>query len=510
MKPVVLLILDGWGYSESDDFNAIRNASTPVWDRLWQECPHTLIHTSGQKVGLPGDQMGNSEVGHLNIGAGRIVFQEFTRVANAVESGEFFENPALTHALDGAVAAGGAVHIFGLLSPGGVHSHEEQIHAMVRMAAQRGCERIYMHAFLDGRDVPPKSAAPSLEAMDAVMAESGKGRIASITGRYYAMDRDNRWERVQSAYDMLTLGEAEFQAADARSALQMAYARGESDEFVKATVIGEPAPIQDGDAVVFMNFRADRARELTRCFIEPDFDGFQRKATPKLSAYVSLTQYSADFDIPAAFPPVALHNSFGEYIADLGLRQLRLAETEKYAHVTFFFNGGREQVFEGEDRILVSSPKVATYDLQPEMSASEVTDRLVEAIESGNYDAIICNFANPDMVGHTGVYEAALKAIETIDHSLGRIMEALRRVDGEILITADHGNAEQMADRKTGQPHTAHTHNPVPLLYAGRPATLEEDGALCDLAPTLLRMLGLEQPGEMEGRPLIHFSEQAS
>jgi 2,3-bisphosphoglycerate-independent phosphoglycerate mutase len=506
-KPAVLLVLDGWGYSESDDFNAIRAARTPVWDRLWQEHPHTLIGTSGSDVGLPSGQMGNSEVGHLNLGAGRVVFQEFTRVSRAVESEEFFANTALNAAVEQALAANGALHIFGLLSPGGVHSHEEHIHAMVRMALEKGCERVYVHAFLDGRDTPPRSAAASLEALQKVMEQAGGGRIASLIGRYYAMDRDNRWERVQIAYDMLTQGKAEFAADDALAGLQAAYDRDETDEFVKATRIGEAAPIEDGDAIVFMNYRADRARELTRTFTEEGFDGFRREKFPRLSAYVTLTEYSKDFDVQVAFPPEQLANGFGEYLAAQGLRQLRLAETEKYAHVTFFFNGGREETFAGEERILVPSPKVATYDLQPEMSATEVTDNLVTAIESGDYDAIICNFANPDMVGHTGIYEAAVKAIETIDQCLGRIMDALQRSGGELLITADHGNAEQMVDRTSGQPHTAHTNNPVPLVYVGRRALLQEHGALCDIAPTLLQIMGLEQPPEMSGHSLVSFPE---
>jgi 2,3-bisphosphoglycerate-independent phosphoglycerate mutase len=506
-KPAVLLVLDGWGYSESDDFNAIRAARTPVWDRLWQEYPHTLIGTSGSDVGLPAGQMGNSEVGHLNLGAGRVVFQELTRVSRAVESGEFLANTALNHALEKAQASDGALHIFGLLSPGGVHSHEEHIHALVRMAVEKGCEKVFVHAFLDGRDTPPRSAAPSLEALQQVMEQAGGGRIATLIGRYYAMDRDNRWERVQVAYDMLTQGKAEFVAEDALAGLQAAYDREETDEFVQATRIGEAAPIVDGDAIVFMNYRADRAREITRAFTEQGFDGFRRDRFPRLATYVTLTEYSEDFDLPVAFPPERPTNSFGEFIADKGLRQLRLAETEKYAHVTFFFNGGREETFAGEERILVPSPKVATYDLQPEMSAQEVTDKLVAAIEGGAYDAIICNFANPDMVGHTGKYEAAVKAIETIDQCLGRIMEALQHSGGELLITADHGNAEQMLDRATGQPHTAHTNNPVPLVYVGRQASLLEHGALCDIAPTLLRIMGLEQPSEMSGRALVSFPE---
>ncbi len=504
-KPAVLLILDGWGYSKGRDFNAIAAAKTPVWDRLWQHCPHTLIETSGTEVGLPAGQMGNSEVGHLNLGAGRVVYQELTRINLAVEDGSFMQNNTLNTAVSQAKAAGGAIHICGLLSPGGIHSHEKQIHAMVQLAQRQGADKIYLHAFLDGRDMPPRSAAPSLAALQKVLDECGAGRIATIIGRYYAMDRDNRWERIKCAYDLMTQGTAEFQAADATTALEMAYARDEDDEFVQASRIGEPAPIEDGDAVIFMNYRSDRARELTRAFIEPEFAGFKRQRVPKLAAYVSLTEYSRDFDIPAAFPPTNLRHVLGEYLSDLGLRQLRLAETEKYAHVTFFFNGGREEPFPGEDRILVPSPKVATYDLQPEMSAPEVTDNLVRAIDSNNYDAIICNFANPDMVGHTGKYAAAVAAIEAIDRCLGHILDAIERSEMELLITADHGNAEQMVDRGTGQVHTAHTSNLVPLIYVGRPAQLQEQGALCDVAPTILQIMGLEQPIEMSGRPLLYF-----
>ncbi|MET0092406.1 MAG: 2,3-bisphosphoglycerate-independent phosphoglycerate mutase [Sedimenticola sp.] len=510
-KPAVLIILDGWGYREAEEFNAINMARTPVWDRLWKEHPRTLIRTSGAEVGLPAGQMGNSEVGHLNLGAGRVVYQEFTRVSRSVRTGSFYTNRTLTDAVDKAIEKGKAVHIFGLLSPGGVHSHEDHIHAMARLAVERGAKKVYVHAFLDGRDMPPKSAQPSLEKISTTFEELGTGYVASIIGRFYAMDRDRRWERVQEAYDLLTLGACEHQAPDALTALQMAYDRGESDEFVKATCVvppGEsPVTVEDGDTVMFMNYRSDRARQLTKTFIKPDFSGFERKRTPKLSCFVSLTQYNKDFDIPVAFPPERLSNVFGEYIANLGLRQLRLAETEKYAHVTFFFNGGREEVFEGEDRILVQSPKVATYDLQPEMSAHEVTDHLVEAIESDKYDAIICNYANSDMVGHTGDYEAAVKAIETLDHCLGRVTSALHRVGGELLITADHGNAEQMQDPENDQAHTAHTQNPVPLVYVGRKADLMEDGALCDIAPTLLHIMDLKLPSEMKGHSLLQFPE---
>ncbi|HFD80070.1 MAG TPA: 2,3-bisphosphoglycerate-independent phosphoglycerate mutase [Gammaproteobacteria bacterium] len=505
-KPVALIILDGWGYSEDREYNAIAAADTPVWDRLWARYPHSLIRTSGAAVGLPGDQMGNSEVGHLNLGAGRVVYQEFTRVSRSIKTGSFFTNGTLTDAVDLAIEQDKAVHVFGLLSPGGVHSHEEHIHAMVRLAVERGAPRVYLHAFLDGRDTPPRSAAASIEAMEAVFRQLGGGRFASMIGRYYAMDRDHRWPRIRAAYELITRGEAAFEAADALSGLEMAYARGESDEFVQATrIVPEGAravQVEDGDVMVFMNFRSDRARQITRPFIEDDFDGFERGRRPRLGRFVSLTEYNSEFEVPVAFPPERLNNVFGEFAARLGLRQLRLAETEKYAHVTFFFNGGVEEPFEGEDRILVPSPLVATYDLKPEMSASQVSEHFIEAIESGRYDAIICNYANPDMVGHTGNFEAAVQAIEAVDRNLGRVLEALQAAGGEALITADHGNAEQMRGKETGQAHTAHTSNPVPLLYVGRPARLL-DGALSDVVPTLIQLMGLEAPLEMTGRSLV-------
>ncbi|MCG7868828.1 MAG: phosphoglycerate mutase (2,3-diphosphoglycerate-independent) [gamma proteobacterium symbiont of Stewartia floridana] len=511
-KPVVLTILDGWGYSEDTEVNAITEARTPVWDRLWREHPHTLITTTGAAVGLPGGQMGNSEVGHLNLGAGRVVYQEFTRVSRSIRTGSFFTNQTLTAAVDKAAESGKTVHLLGLLSPGGVHSHEEHIHAMAKLAVDRGAKQVYFHAFLDGRDTPPKSAEASLVALNEVFESLGVGRIASLIGRYYAMDRDNRWERVEQAYNLLVDGKAEYQVEDAISGLHDAYQRGETDEFVASTSVtpagASPARVEDGDVMLFLNYRADRARQLTKSFVEADFDAFKRERVPALAEFVSLTRYHKQFDIPVAFPPEKLRNVFGEYIAKQGLLQLRLAETEKYAHVTFFFNGGREKPFEGEDRILVPSPQVATYDLKPEMSAEEVTDHLVEAIESGKYDAIICNFANSDMVGHTGKFEAAKLAIETLDHCLGRVLKALHRVDGEMLVTADHGNAEQMEDHINHQPHTAHTTNPVPLIYIGRHnAQLLEGGALCDISPTLLKIMGLSQPDEMKGRSLIEFDE---
>ncbi|WP_456407573.1 2,3-bisphosphoglycerate-independent phosphoglycerate mutase [Thiolapillus sp.] len=511
-RPVVLIILDGWGLREEKENNAIAAASTPVWDRLWNECAHTALETSGSSVGLPSGQMGNSEVGHLNLGSGRVVYQEFTRVSRSIRTGSFYSNATLTGAVDIAVDNDSAVHILGLLSPGGVHSHEEHIHAMVKLAADRGVSKIYVHAFLDGRDMPPQSAMDSLRAMDEVFAEIGTGRIASIIGRYFAMDRDHRWERIQKAYDLITQGKADYTAASAMEGLAAAYQRGETDEFVDATVIVPPgeekAFVRDGDVVINMNYRSDRARQITLPFIDKDFDAFQREVVRDLGTFVSLTEYNKEWDIPVAFPAERLENVLGEYISKLGLRQLRLAETEKYAHVTFFFNGGREQPFEGEDRILVPSPDVATYDLKPEMSAPEVTDNLVQAIEDGKYDAIIVNYANGDMVGHTGKFDAAVQAVETLDECLGRVTRAIHKVGGAMLITADHGNCEKMLDEETGQPYTAHTTTPVPLVYVGdRPAHLIDGGALCDVAPTLLKIMGLPQPTEMTGHPLIEWED---
>ena len=505
--PVLLVILDGWGYSEKTKDNAIAQAKKPVWDRLWEEYPHTLIRASGAEVGLPANQMGNSEVGHLNLGAGRVVYQEYTRVDRAIHTGSFFTNRTLTEPVDLAKRKDRAVHIMGLLSPGGVHSHEDHIHAMVELAIKRGAPRVYLHAFLDGRDTAPKSAGESIRRMEEKFEALGNGRIASIVGRYYAMDRDHRWPRIQAAYELMTEGKAEYEARSASEGLEMAYARGETDEFVKPTCIIPPGEervrIEKGDVIFFMNYRSDRARQITRPFIEKKFDCFPRPKRIKLGAFVTLTEYSSDFNVQVAFPPERLHNTFGEYIAGHGLRQLRIAETEKYAHVTFFFNGGEEEPYEGEERILIPSPDVATYDLQPEMNAFELTDRLVQAIQTRRFDAIICNYANPDMVGHTGKLGPTIEAIEALDHCLGRVVDAVRGVGGEVLITADHGNAELMRNEETGQPHTAHTHNPVPFIYVGRPAEMEVNGALCDVAPTILYLLGLEQPPEMTGRRLF-------
>ncbi len=506
-RPMVLLILDGWGYIDKPQFNAIAAANKPVWDDLWKNFPHTLIRTSGAAVGLPADQMGNSEVGHLNLGAGRVVYQEFTRVSRAIKTGSFFSNRTLTDGVDKAIESGKAVHIMGLLSPGGVHSHEEHIHAMVELAVQRGAEKVYLHAFLDGRDTSPRSAVSSIELMEDKFKQLKGGRFASVVGRYYAMDRDHRWPRIQAAYDLITQGKAAYQAEKALDALDMAYARDESDEFVAATAIipqgTRPVTIEDGDVMVFMNYRSDRARQITRPFIEKDFDGFARESAPQLGAFISLTEYKSDFDVSVAYPAERLKNVFGEYVAKHGLRQLRLAETEKYAHVTFFFNGGEEEPFEGEDRILVKSPMVATYDLQPEMNAPELTDKLVAAIEVGTYDVIICNYANPDMVGHTGKFEAAVKAIEAVDTCVGRVVDALQLCGGEMLVTADHGNAELMLDSETGQVHTAHTTNLVPLIYFGRPATMSAHGALSDIAPSMLYLMNMEMPPEMTGTSLV-------
>lgn len=511
VTPVLLLILDGFGYREEADFNAILAARKPNWDALWRDYSHTLINASEKFVGLPSKQMGNSEVGHLNIGSGRVVYQDLSRVDVAIEDGSFFSNPALSNAVALARQNNSALHIMGLLSPGGVHSHENHIFAMLEMAARAGVKKVYLHAFLDGRDTPPKSAAQSLQLLQEKCASLGVGQIASIVGRFYAMDRDNRWERVQPAYELLTQGHAEFTATNALSGLEQAYARGESDEFVKPTTIipvgAKAAAMQDGDVAVFMNFRADRAREITSALTNDAFSEFSRACRPRLASFVTLSSYGEGFHLPCAYTPESIHNGFGEYISNLGLRQLRIAETEKYAHVTYFFNGGREQPYPGEDRILVSSPKVATYDLKPEMSAFEVTDKLEAAILSRQYQAIICNYANGDMVGHSGNMKAATQAIEALDICIGRVVKAMHFIGGEVIITADHGNAEQMLDRATQQAHTAHTLNLVPFLYVGRKANLREGGALQDIAPSLLTMMGLPQPPEMTGHSLIQMIE---
>lgn len=507
-KPMALVILDGWGHREDTASNSIANAKTPVMDELLATQPNTLISASGFDVGLPDGQMGNSEVGHTNIGAGRVVYQDLTRITKSIADGEFEQNEALVAAIDKAVNAGKAVHLMGLMSPGGVHSHEDHIYAAVKMAAARGAEKIYLHCFLDGRDTPPRSAENSLKRFDDLFAELGKGRVASLVGRYYAMDRDNNWDRVQVAYELLTEAKAEFTYSSAVEGLEAAYARDENDEFVKATTLQaegqEDASVQDGDAIIFMNYRADRARQITRTFVT-DFAGFERNVFPS-AEFVMLTQYAADIPLATAFPPASLDNTLGEWLSKCGKTQLRMSETEKYAHVTFFFNGGVEAEFEGEERSLVASPKVATYDLQPEMSSAELTEKFVAAIKSGKYDSIICNYPNPDMVGHTGVYEAAVQAIEAVDACVGKVVEAIREVDGQVLITADHGNAEMMVDPETGGTHTAHTNLPVPLVYVGsRELEFVEGGKLSDLAPTMLQLSDLEIPAEMTGQVIVNL-----
>lgn len=509
-KPTALIILDGWGHREETESNAIANAHTPTWDHLLKTYPNALIQTSGNAVGLPEGQMGNSEVGHMNLGAGRIVYQNFTRINKDVADGEFFNNEVLCNAIDKAKANGGAVHLAGLLSPGGVHSHEDQIFAACEMAVKRGISKLYVHGILDGRDMPPRSAEPSILALQAKLDELGTGSIATLTGRYYAMDRDNRWERIEPAYVAMTEAKAEYNAESGIAALEAAYARGEDDEFVAATVIGcygkdGGGKVEDGDSIIFMNFRPDRAREITRAFVDPEFSGFERNVVPKLADYVMLTEYAADIPASCAYPPAKLVNGIGEYVSNLGLTQLRIAETEKYAHVTFFFSGGREDLYPGEERILVPSPDVATYDLQPEMNAPELTDKLVAAIKSGKHDLIVCNYANGDMVGHTGVYSAAVKAAECIDECLKRITDAILEVSGECLITADHGNAEQMVNPKTGGPLTSHTTGPVDLVYVHNhnDSRTVKTGSLCDVSPTLLAIMDLAQPAEMSGSNLI-------
>lgn len=497
-QPVLLMILDGWGHAPAAPDNAISVGNTPCWDKLWYNAPHTLIQTSGEAVGLPEGQMGNSEVGHMNIGAGRIVYQSLTRIQKAVNEHGLADNAVLSNACE--IAEGNALHILGLLSPGGVHSHEDHIAAMISLAKQKGVKHIYLHAFLDGRDVPPRSAQTSLARFTAM--QDKHFTIASITGRYYAMDRDNNWDRVEKAYHAIIDNQAEFQAKTAVEGLMAAYARDENDEFVQATVLEGAKPLADGDSVVFMNFRADRARQLARVFYEESFAEFAHRRV-QLSHLVTLTQYQSELKTAIAFPPEVLSNGLGEVVAKQGLKQLRIAETEKYAHVTYFFNGGEEKVFDGEDRILVKSPSVATYDLQPEMSAPEVTEKLVAAILSKQYSFICINYANGDMVGHSGIMAAAVKAVETLDDCLDKVIAATQSVGMTMLITADHGNAEQMTDHETGEPMTSHTTFPTPLVMVGDDRELADGGALCDLAPTVLALMGLQQPPEMTGRSLL-------
>jgi 2,3-bisphosphoglycerate-independent phosphoglycerate mutase len=504
-KPICLLILDGWGHREESADNAIAQANAPNWRALLNDFPSTLVHTEGRFVGLPDGQMGNSEVGHMNIGAGRIVYQDLTRVDAEIESGDFFHNAELLAACEKAKSNHATLHIFGLLSPGGVHSHETHIFAMLKLAKQQNVASVAVHAFTDGRDMPPKSAEPSLRALQNMCDTLGNAHIASISGRYYAMDRDQRWERMQPAVQAMTEASADFRAENAIAALHQAYARGETDEFVKPTVLPEAKPMQSGDAIVFMNFRADRARQLTSVFVDPAFNGFKKTREIKLSHFVCLSQYDEKLNAAVAYGSDELKNTLSDVLAQHQLKQLRVAETEKYAHVTFFFSGGKENMVAGEERMLIPSPKVATYDLQPEMSCPELTEKLCAAIRTQNFHVIICNIANPDMVGHTGDLQAAIKAVEAVDKALGDIRAALLEVGGEMIVTADHGNLEMMRDPVTGEPHTSHTVGPVPLVFMGRKATLRSGGALRDIAPTLLHLLGITPPVEMTGKTLLEL-----
>ncbi len=505
--PIMLIVLDGWGHSDDIEYNAIHSANKPTWDRLWNNHPHTLIRCSGNDVGLPDQQMGNSEVGHMHLGSGRLVNQDLTRISQSIATRDFYTNPILKPSLERAAKTNKAVHLLGLLSPGGVHSHEEHLLALVELAQQAGVERVFIHAFLDGRDTPPKSAAPSIQLVQQKCKALGIGEIATIVGRYYAMDRNNNWDRTQTAYELIVAGHAVHEASDPQLALEQAYQRDESDEFVTATaIVSDPQQkivVEDGDVVVFANFRADRARQLTRAFTDPNFSEFERSRMGTLGSFITMTSYSENFDLPAAFPQIKLSNTYGDWVAAHGLRQLRIAETEKYAHVTFFFNGGLEKPSVGEDRVLIPSPDVATYDLKPEMSAKEVTGKLVEALTSRTYDTIICNYANADMVGHTGNFAATIRCIETLDECLGTIITTAQSTGMEVLITADHGNAEKMRAHGAGQAHTAHTNNLVPLIYIGRPADMASTGCLSDIAPTMLSLTGLEIPPDMTGRSLI-------
>ena len=499
--PTTLIIMDGFGLTEPGPGNAVANAPTPNLDRIFRDCPGCRLSASGLDVGLPEGQMGNSEVGHTNMGAGRVVFQDLPHISRDIESGEFFQNPAFLEAMANCREWDSALHLMGLLSDGGVHSHITHLFALLKMAQEQGLSKVYVHCFLDGRDVPPSSGKHFVEQLQAKIQQLGVGEIATVMGRYYAMDRDKRWDRVQRAYDAIACGEAPFEA-DAAQAVQKSYDAGVTDEFMEPVVCVKHAQVQDNDSIIFFNFRPDRAREITRCFVDEDFADVTRKTGFLTVDFICTTEYDATMpNVTVAYPHKKLVNTFGEYISNLGLTQLRIAETEKYAHVTFFFNGGVEQVFPGEDRCLIPSPKVATYDLQPEMSAYQVTEEAIKRIESGAYDVIILNFANCDMVGHTGVYEAACKAVSTVDECVNRVVEATSKMGGVSLITADHGNAECMVDQD-GEPFTAHTTNLVPFYIVGASAQLR-DGRLADIAPTMLDLMGLEKPAEMDGQTLI-------
>ena len=499
--PTTLIIMDGFGMAGSGLGNAVRAAKTPRLDRFFQEFAHTELQASGLDVGLPEGQMGNSEVGHTNIGAGRVVFQDLPRITKSIADGDFFTNPAYCHAMDACKENGTSLHLMGLLSDGGVHSHLSHLFALLKMAKERGLKKVYIHAFLDGRDVSPTSGVDFVSETVEKCREIGVGKIATVMGRYYAMDRDKRWDRVEQAYDAMVYGESASFNPVPVAAVKDSYAAGITDEFMEPVVCDADGTISDNDSVIFFNFRPDRAREITRTLVDPDFDGFTRQTFPL--TFVCNTEYDATMpNVEVAFPRVSVHNGLGEYLSQMGMTQLRIAETEKYAHVTFFFNGGSETVFPGEDRVLVPSPKVATYDLQPEMSAPEVTAKCVERIESGAYDVIILNFANCDMVGHTGVYEAAVKAVETVDECVGKVVDATLKMGGIAMITADHGNAEQM-EEADGSPMTAHTTNPVPFILCGAGSELRSGGRLADIAPTILDVMGLACPEEMDGKSLI-------
>ncbi len=500
-KPIALIIMDGFGYNPEDYGNAIRAAKKPNLDKYFQG-PNTLIGASGLDVGLPDGQMGNSEVGHTNIGAGRIVYQMLVKITKDIQDGVFFRNPALVAAMENCKAKGSALHLMGLLSPGGVHSHMEHLYGLLEMAKQNGLEKVYVHAFLDGRDVPPSSAAEFMKEACAKMEEIGVGKVATISGRYYAMDRDNAWDRVEKAYAAMVYGEGVTACCPVK-AIEDSYANGVTDEFMLPTVVHAEGTIHEGDSVVFFNFRPDRARQITRSFVDPEFSGFERRNGYFPVHFVCMAQYDAAMpNVSVAYPPEELKMTLGEYLSKSGKTQLRIAETQKYAHVTFFFNGGEEKTFEGEDRILIQSPDVPTFDLKPEMSAYEVTDAVVNAIESDKYDVIILNYANCDMVGHTGVFDAAKAAVEAVDTCVGRMVDAILAKGGVALITADHGNADKMYE-PDGSAFTAHTTNPVPFIVVGEDCTLREGGVLADIAPTMLQLLGLPQPAEMTGKSLI-------
>lgn len=502
--PVALIIMDGCGLGDkSDKNNAVEVANTPVLDGLMAKYKTSQLQASGEYVGLPDGQMGNSEVGHTNIGAGRIIYQQLTRITRDIKNGDFFKNEALMQIVDGVKKNGGALHLMGLVSPGGVHSHQAHLYALLELAKKNDIKEVYVHAFLDGRDVPPQSAEPYLAELEEKCQEIGAGQIATISGRYYAMDRDTNWDREQKAYE--AIAHAEGVAADSAIAgLKASYENGANDEFVVPCVIKGYAGMKNGDGAIFFNFRPDRARQLTHAFVDESFDGFERDEELKVP-FATFSQYEDGMNAVVAFPPESITNTLGQIIADKGMTQLRIAETEKYAHVTFFFNGGVEEQFAGEDRILVPSPKVATYDLQPEMSAIEVTDKVVEAIKSEKYDFIILNYANCDMVGHTGVFDAVVKAVETTDTCVGRFVDAIREVGGEVCITADHGNADIMMDYENGQPFTKHTTNPVPFIVVSDRVKSVKDGALCDIAPTLLTLAGVEIPSEMTGKSMVEL-----